>query len=239
MRGEKTANVFHACNQRGSPPRARGEVWCRPRKSVPHRITPACAGRSDPERRRTRRPRDHPRVRGEKQKERRRFSVHKGSPPRARGEGFRLIYGQIEQRITPACAGRRTRKARSTGSKGDHPRVRGEKYLDVPEEVHCDGSPPRARGEAGAFPFSFGSLRITPACAGRSAASTSMRITSPDHPRVRGEKMRTRRLLFSISGSPPRARGEGVRKRRCGADGGITPACAGRRQWGRAVSPAS
>ena len=51
-----------------------------------------------------------------------------GSPPRVRGEGKGRHSDQTADRITPACAGRRTTSELRPRVKTDHPRVCGEKY---------------------------------------------------------------------------------------------------------------
>ena len=50
---------------------------------------------------------DHPRVCGEKALVWGTFPAHRGSPPRVRGEADLPGAYLCEQRITPACAGRR------------------------------------------------------------------------------------------------------------------------------------
>ena len=95
-------------------------------------------------------------------------SPKKGSPPRVRGEAGCDGNAFTESRITPACAGRRSDSDVAASRRKDHPRVCGEKKTDWTEIFGPGGSPPRVRGEA--FPFCDYSisLRITPACAGRS-----------------------------------------------------------------------
>ena len=54
-----------------------------------------------------------------------------GSPPRVRGEVCRLARLQHDRGITPACAGRSSKKLGVRGIREDHPRVCGEKvYLE-------------------------------------------------------------------------------------------------------------
>ena len=45
---------------------------------------------------------------------------------------------------------------------------------------------------------------------------------------MRGEKMGYQSMIFRGVGSPPHARGKGIQGVLKGADGGITPACAGK-----------
>ena len=71
------------------------------------------------------------------------------------------------------------------------------------------GSPPRVRGKAGHTARLPCTIRITPACAGKSFALLVGVVSSKDHPRVCGEK--------DVLPSDQHL------------DGGITPACAGKR----------
>ena len=70
-------------------------------------ITPACAGNSRSQDYICRCQGDHPRLRGEQERD---VLVHYsplGSPPLARGTDRVDFYGAIRFRITPACAGNR------------------------------------------------------------------------------------------------------------------------------------
>ena len=79
-------------------------------------ITPACAGKRDGSADNRRRCKDHPRLRGEKQKSTLRLKTVLGSPPLARGKGN--APGQERQRpgITPACAGKRAHEPLKSGA---------------------------------------------------------------------------------------------------------------------------
>ena len=89
--GEKPIRTRICPARTGSPPRVRGEGTLDKVRPGGVRITPACAGRSCQNPQGDRKPKDHPRVCGEK---------HLGHP---RKDG--------DQRITPACAGRRLKKS--------------------------------------------------------------------------------------------------------------------------------
>ena len=205
----------------GSPPRARGEAAGGVGFGLTGRITPACAGRSRQDGKKILQRQDHPRVRGEKEAAPNIRDPYTGSPPRARGEGAVCDCSGNRGRITPACAGRSPVFFGGQSGRTDHPRVRGEK----PETGHVlryiPGSPPRARGEVNHSIEIGTNARITPACAGRSAARPASVFRAPDHPRVRGEKPFILDLVAERDGSPPRARGEGPWKctapSRCGS----------------------
>ena len=100
--------------------------------------------------------------------------------------------------------------------------------MTIESSREVQGSPPRARGEAMNRLRCWTTIRITPACAGRSPEPMQPAKSQGDHPRVRGEKRDMLRALGSDDGSPPRARGEGPDAPANSASGWITPACAGR-----------
>ncbi len=92
-------------------PRARGEeIASPPMPGCPDRITPACAGKSGNPRFIDEIERNHPRVRGEElyYSDRGRFAWE--LPPRARGRAAPLRGSQRVAGITPACAGKSTRR---------------------------------------------------------------------------------------------------------------------------------
>ena len=167
MRGEKSSIASPASSVPGSPPHARGKALVARGRCCTLGITPACAGKSPWRQVRNCPPRDHPRMRGEKNSCRRREGANLGSPPHARGKGPGTARIPVPPRITPACAGKRKPYFLRHPGGWDHPRMRGEKC--VVEEGHpaIRGSPPHARGkevwatELGSWP------RITPACAGK------------------------------------------------------------------------
>ena len=193
------------------------------------RITPACAGK------RGRRPSpaagvwDHPRVCGEKASLRFHFSTISGSPPRVRGKagGVRTI--QRRPGITPACAGKSAPCAGDLPRRQDHPRVCGEKSVQLMLYAMSPGSPPRVRGKALAAHEPVPAPGITPARAGKRLTALQARLTRGDHPRACGEKHCDRRGTELAGGSPPRVRGKDLARREPGGHAGITPARAGKR----------
>ena len=70
---------------------------------------------------------------------------------------------------------------------------------------------------------------ITPAYAGKRVRDSFCKDIRWDHPRVCGEKSPAFSMIEIVSGSPPRMRGKGVSQRPPGAETGITPAYAGKR----------
>ena len=131
------------------------------------RITPAYAGRSDLRLRVHSQDEDHPRVRGEKERQIRISSEGLGSPPRTRGEAGAINAIVEKVRITPAYAGRSASLLPPVCGRGDHPRVRGEKFRKIENGGFDQGSPPRTRGEADHRRRQNVQPWITPAYAGR------------------------------------------------------------------------
>ena len=86
--------------------------------------------------------------------------------------------------------------------------MRGEKYIAAVNTFFKPGSPPRARGKDAEVRVALAQLRITPACAGKSAQKCWKTCLNGDHPRVRGEKVDDRHFYDFHAGSPPRARGK-------------------------------
>ena len=158
--------------------------------------------------------------------------VRFGSPPHARGRQYYSKLRVLSQRITPACAGKTPIKINFTPKSRDHPRMRGEDSSSCPATRPAWGSPPHARGRRQRMIDHLFDVRITPACAGKTAAGQVKNELYKDHPRMRGEDLRDKWKLPEVGGSPPHARGRpsltgpprgGVR---------ITPACAGKTQPG-------
>ena len=111
-----------------------------------------------------------------------------GSPPHVRGKGLSGKKLTGVGRITPACAGKS-----DTGVSGgvmgqDHPRMCGEKLLQLSVDHDSRGSPPHVRGKELSMTGKMGVLRITPACAGKRKNKRKSAVCSKDHPRTCGEK---------------------------------------------------
>ena len=188
MGGEKAAAVTSMLYLLGSPPRGRGKEKILSGEKTVERITPAWAGKRGRPGRGCSKDRDHPRVGGEKKKMREEEEYRQGSPPRGRGkaqitEHFAGVVG-----ITPAWAGKRRYHLRGHEEARDHPRVGGEKVLQICPIARRLGSPPRGRGkDKPLFALSI-ARRITPAWAGKSLMVRLCNFDFGDHPRVGGEK---------------------------------------------------
>ena len=130
--GEKQVNTVDTYPPAGSPPRMRGKELFFEHCLFSQRITPAYAGKSEPRNGELSASVDHPRVCGEKRKEKRNFIRNVGSPPRMRGKAIHyklLLHGT---RITPAYAGKSWLLCWLRLLTWDHPRVCGEKTKKIP-----------------------------------------------------------------------------------------------------------
>ena len=110
LRGEKRLTGNTVVEDTGSPPLARGKGILHNFYSKAERITPACAGKSHSGKAWKRQPWDHPRLRGEKSHSSPIGISGRGSPPLARGKGVADGFSFLRVRITPACAGKRSRR---------------------------------------------------------------------------------------------------------------------------------
>ena len=86
------------------------------------------------------------------------------------------------------------------------------------------------RGKVIFSPFEVYSDRITPAYAGKSGRDTCSAAPHKDHPRLCGEKPKTRASPKINAGSPPPMRGKAFDANGDVTAAGITPAYAGKRQ---------
>ena len=95
----------------GSPPRVRGKAFALNVCINSPGITPACAGKSMAQSWRLIAKWDHPRVCGEKKTFPTEVFTLLGSPPRVRGKDCLILRHTAHEGITPACAGKRLKKA--------------------------------------------------------------------------------------------------------------------------------
>ena len=172
----------------GSPPRMRGKASALDVLPLPCGITPAYAGKSSEDTRRSGTNGDHPRVCGEKSFENGVKGYFEGSPPRMRGKAVDCPFSLPLVGITPAYAGKSTKQAKQQDKARDHPRVCGEKSPQRTLNHRQGGSPPRMRGKAVAIFRQLHHGRITPAYAGKRWRSATTTLRGWDHPRVCGEK---------------------------------------------------
>ena len=111
-----------------------------------------------------------------------------GSPPHVRGKGTDSQKVHHSTGITPACAGKRSKRMVVTTVTRDHPRMCGEKTISGVSIVSTKGSPPHVRGKVLREYDSAVFHGITPACAGKSNSLGYNLTKTEDHPRMCGEK---------------------------------------------------
>ena len=151
MGGEKKSSRCCTSIGLGSPPHRRGKVRPSSKTATPTRITPAWAGKRLLLLEFLLLYRDHPRMGGEKPPIHSWLSVGTG--------------------ITPAWAGKRRCTRLDAGHRRDHPRVGGEKEPYSVFRLSQQGSPPHRRGKVSVMLSIPAHIGITPAWAGKRAAS--------------------------------------------------------------------
>ena len=148
--GEKKDNPDEWSEVQGSPPRMRGKEREGKISRTIYGITPAYAGKSQKTFYCQRIAKDHPRVCGEKLACGRFLCQFAGSPPRMRGKGGFSGCFDPGVGITPAYAGKSSGRPLHSYNSWDHPRVCGEKIVELVFSAEHAGSPPRMRGKGGA-----------------------------------------------------------------------------------------
>ena len=192
------------------------------------RITPAYAGKRIIGSFSTPNGKDHPRLRGEKFDIIGRYLFGLGSPPLTRGKAQEQKRSHKAKRITPAYAGKSLFLHLLRLSIRDHPRLRGEKSACLLLVAFVTGSPPLTRGKVINFIDCRDNERITPAYAGKSAIVRWYKMSTKDHPRLRGEKEVSGFPPEDPAGSPPLTRGKELVFWNRWINWGITPAYAGK-----------
>ena len=227
--GEKIYSSPMARERQGSPPHMRGKGATRSYTLYMFRITPAYAGKRHREPAALRYKRDHPRICGEKPNRILWEHWKEGSPPHMRGKVLPRVPQIDTCGITPAYAGKRINPFGPNCRKRDHPRICGEKEPRVYGPSGPGGSPPHMRGKERGLFVVAGSLRITPAYAGKSKKLAGRKPGFWDHPRICGEKTSFFSIPYLVSGSPPHMRGKATYPAGASQNVGITPAYAGKR----------
>ena len=114
MCGEKRQDRLDYYVPQGSPPHVRGKGGDGNDRGLHARITPAYAGKSSMLTKYCRATQDHPRVCGEKADAQYQLPIMQGSPPRMRGKAAKSVVSLCSPWITPAYAGKRLKRSRST-----------------------------------------------------------------------------------------------------------------------------
>ena len=174
------------------------------------------------------RTRDHPRACGENLPYTGTVLTGQGSPPRMRGKQGESMDAIAGRWITPAHAGKTTRRRRRKQYHGDHPRACGENVPSDAAEEELGGSPPRMRGKPMGSAPEHAVFGITPAHAGKTFIARTKCKSARDHPRACGENSLNGIFSATGLGSPPRMRGKPVKTITFTRHFRITPAHAGK-----------
>ena len=152
---DKTKKAFLLPRQE-TPPRMRGRLL---RRLVMRRVgrnTPAYAGKTTMANSPVLWRWKHPRVCGEDRRRPQDPHPHRETPPRMRGRLEQHLKAVIEDRNTPAYAGKTQTPALSNGHSEKHPRVCGEDFQALTPNSRTKETPPRMRGR----PFSDSQISI-------------------------------------------------------------------------------
>ena len=258
-RGENRLRLQPDALRAGSSPLTRGKRLGVPGRAAAARLIPAHAGKTNPNTRKKRICRAHPRSRGENGY----LSVFRvtglGSSPLTRGKPGLTYIGAHVRGLIPAHAGKTSRAVRWQTSRTAHPRSRGENSRLVAADLICRGSSPLTRGKPhhqghdrqapGLIPAHAGKTGrdadatpvggLIPAHAGKTAPQPQPSSAQSAHPRSRGENATVWSASSGYMGSSPLTRGKravlrlhAVRVRLIPAHAGKTRQASGRRVLG-------
>ena len=146
--------------------------------AVDYGITPAYAGKTGNENLRLFQTEDHPRLRGKDRYFNNFIITCRGSPPLTRERRDYSRRNAHKSGITPAYAGKTHLTSSVAPYVGDHPRLRGKDCIIYLLLVFVWGSPPLTRERLHLlFLFSM-ILRITPAYAGKTSATSTVPLSA-------------------------------------------------------------
>ena len=132
-------------------------------------ITPAGAGKTDGVPTSSLLTQDHPRRCGENRHMTARNMKSPGSPPQVRGKLLGAKDAKLENRITPAGAGKTDYNSTIGLCRKDHPRRCGENQHSNVAAIPVTGSPPQVRGKPNSSLLQSRDNGITPAGAGKTS----------------------------------------------------------------------
>ena len=133
--------------------------------------------------------------------------THVGSSPHTRGAlALRTCLYKLA-RIIPAYAGSTKALEAAVLMCWDHPRIRGEHYVNSVYPALAAGSSPHTRGALALRTCLYKLARIIPAYAGSTKALEAAVLMCWDHPRIRGEHYVNSVYPALAAGSSPHTRG--------------------------------
>ena len=166
MRGERAQRFLQTVDIVGSSPHARGTPIHCPAGHFSIRFIPACAGNAETGSHVTPNETVHPRMRGERLVEGFIVTVVAGSSPHARGTPRSGPRRRADRRFIPACAGNACQSSMPSVISAVHPRMRGERRLQLLLRLIPFGSSPHARGTRRVAHLHPQHGWFIPACAG-------------------------------------------------------------------------
>ena len=173
--------------ENGSSPRVRGKHDLTRTALASVGLIPACAGKTERQWLDLRRSGAHPRVCGENRATRKSTRKAPGSSPRVRGKRPDGHNASVNDGLIPACAGKTKGRDAPPLHEWAHPRVCGENVGGDRCHFAFSGSSPRVRGKLPLSQSVGHSLRLIPACAGKTFLLNQRRRQLGAHPRVCGE----------------------------------------------------
>ena len=130
------------------------------------------------------------------------------SSPLTQGKLSQCNRQRLLARLIPAHAGKTLRGCGRGGLRGAHPRSRGENMVIRGAWYRLIGSSPLTRGKLGARRAEIERVRLIPAHAGKTSASSQSSRQRTAHPRSRGENGSACSMISVRSGSSPLTRGK-------------------------------
>ena len=132
-----------------------------------------------------------------------------------------------QPRFIPACAGNASNRHQLSPGHSVHPRVCGERFAHFLQNCREPGSSPRVRGTLERVLDDLLQRRFIPACAGNAQLQPPQASQAAVHPRVCGERSRSRTDDDPAAGSSPRVRGTPRHYAFAALVDRFIPACAG------------
>ena len=170
----------------------------------------------------------HPRSRGENHRCVHLRTVASGSSPLTRGKPRANASMSARVGLIPAHAGKTGRRRGRSQQLSAHPRSRGENCFHDRGRSNANGSSPLTRGKQGGYRVNGRGLRLIPAHAGKTCATSTGNSHAPAHPRSRGENSTPAFSRACIAGSSPLTRGKPGHASHDHGFSGLIPAHAGK-----------
>ena len=151
-----------------------------------------------------------------------------GSSPLTRGKPAPDFWRPSVHGLIPAHAGKTSAVGVSGRSGAAHPRSRGENLAGRFYRWNQGGSSPLTRGKLTVEVLVAQPVRLIPAHAGKTTATSRAHVVSRAHPRSRGENGGAQEGAHPGQGSSPLTRGKLLDGGLCALQGGLIPAHAGK-----------